>query len=313
VPPRCTSAAHESLGHAPRSLPQRKDLPPIDPAADIPIVALAEADLEAAERLVEAAGWNQTLVDWRMFLEDGRLWGCKDDDGQAIATAAAMPYRHLGWISLVLVDERWQRRGLATRLTQRAAAALDNAGLVPALDATRAGREVYLRMGFRDLWPLTRWAGDAPRASGQSGAQGVRPLAISDLPALVDLDLPCFAGGRQRLLQRLAQRSADFACVIERRGTVSGFLLGREGRLATHVGPVIAADLDAATGLLEFALAGIAGPVIVDVPNSRSDLAAWLVERGLAPQRPIVRMVRGAVEALDCDRRLYAVAGPDLG
>jgi GNAT superfamily N-acetyltransferase len=274
---------------------------------------LAESDLEAAGRLVVAAGWNQTADDWRMFLEDGRLWGCKGDDGQVIATAAAMPYRRVGWISLVLVDDRWRRRGLATRLTQRAAAELDEAGLVPMLDATPAGREVYLRMGFRDVWPLTRWASDAPSPSGQRPAQGVRPLATADLPALAAFDLPCFAGGRERVLARLARRSVGFACVQQRSGKVHGFLLGRAGRLATQVGPVIANDLDAATALLEFALGRITGAAIVDVPDSRRDLAAWLGERGFARQRTIVRMVRGAAPLLDSQERLYAAAGPDLG
>ena len=86
-------------------------------SSDFPeVVVLARHDLQAAQRLVAAAGWNQVVADWEMFLEDGRIFGCKDEQGRIVATAATMPYRQVGWISLMLVDEAWRRRGLATRL-----------------------------------------------------------------------------------------------------------------------------------------------------------------------------------------------------
>ena len=74
------------------------------------------------------------------------------DGERVVATALALPYAPaLGWVSMVLVHGPYRRRGLATRLVERATAALTGAGLLPVLDATPAGAEVYARMGFRPV------------------------------------------------------------------------------------------------------------------------------------------------------------------
>lgn len=276
------------------------------------LVSLDEADLAPAQRLVAAAGWNQVLADWQMFLADGRLFGCKDEAGQVIATAGMMPYRDVGWISLMLVNEHWRRRGLATRLMTACIEALEGKGLAPALDATPMGREVYVQMGFHDVLPLTRWLAAAPVVS-ESTVGNVRPFLPADLPSALALDLACFGGGRRRLFERLLRRSAAFACVAESAGGVTGFLLGREGRIATHLGPLFAPDLPTAAALVEHALAHQPGPAIVDVPDARNDWVDWLRERGFGQVRPIMRMARGERPATLGGERLYAVAGPDLG
>jgi ribosomal protein S18 acetylase RimI-like enzyme len=223
-----------------------------------------------------------------------------------------MPYRDVGWISLMLVDERWRRCRLATRLMAACIEALEGKGLVPALDATPVGREVYVQMGFRDVLPLTRWLAAAPVVSG-STVGNVRPMMSADLPSALALDLPCFGGGRRRLFERLLQRAAAFACVAESAGNVIGFLLGRDGRSATHLGPVFAPDLPTAAALVEYALAHQPGPAILDIPDGRIDWADWLRERGFGQVRPILRMVRSERPPTLGGERLYAVAGPDLG
>lgn len=275
------------------------------------ISVLQRDDLEGAQRLVAAAGWNQVLADWEMFLADGRIFGCKDEQGRIVATAATMPYRQVGWISLMLVDEGWRRRGLATRLMTACIDTLEGAGLTPALDATPVGREVYLQMGFRDVLPLTRWAAQTP-AAGEAPASGIRALVADDLSAVVSLDLPVFEGGRRRLLERLSARSRELACVVIADGDVEGFLLGREGRVFTHLGPILAPRLDVAAGLLGHAVARRPGPTNLDVPDAQQ-LGRWLTAHGFAPQRPIMRMVRSPRAIELASDTLFAVAGPDLG
>src|SRR5260370_16942239 len=57
---------------------------------------------------------------------------------------------------MVLVAPDYRRRGLATRLMQQAMCELAAAKLVPILDATPDGREVYRRLGFEDSWGFQR-------------------------------------------------------------------------------------------------------------------------------------------------------------
>ena len=101
---------------------------------------LAEADLAGACALVAEAGWNQNAADWRVFLELGSTIGLKNKD-LLVATAATLPYPSgFGWISMVLVTGAFRRQGIATRLLEKCISRLLDAGMVPVLDATPAGR-----------------------------------------------------------------------------------------------------------------------------------------------------------------------------
>ncbi len=112
-----------------------------------------------------------------------------------------------GWVSMVLVHEPYRRRGLATRLVERAMAALTGAGLLPVLDATPAGAEVYGRMGFRPVGNLLRW-----RGTGGAGARAAHgPPDAAD--RVHDLDRAAFGADRGAVLADLAARPAPVAAL----------------------------------------------------------------------------------------------------
>ncbi len=271
---------------------------------------LSEHDLENAQGLVAEAGWNQNANDWRIFLELGRAFAVKDASGRVAATAATLPYPSgFGWISMVLVSGPFRRQGIATRLLERCIASLRDAGMVPVLDATPAGREVYRPLGFRDGWAITRWRAASTKTNG------VRPQLLEKRhwPALLALDASAFGCDRAPLLERLRARSSQFACVVERNGALRGFLLGREGRVATQLGPIVAEDEETAAELAGFACGRVAGPVLLDALDRHGALARWLEAQGFARERPYTRMALGRDELFGDPRRLAAIAGPELG
>lgn len=273
-------------------------------------IPFSERDLDGAQALVAEAGWNQNAADWRIFLDLGRAFAVKDAEGRLAATAATLPYPSgFGWISMVLVAGPFRRQGIATRLLERCMQALQGDGMVPVLDATPAGREVYKPLGFRDGWAITRWRGPG----GSRPGSAARPLQQDDWPAVLRLDAQAFGCDRAALLERLRARSSHFACVVEKDGALRGFLLGREGRVATQLGPIVAEDEAAAAELSGFACARIAGPVLLDALDRHADLARRLEAQGFARERPYTRMALGRDELFGDPRRLAAIAGPELG
>ncbi len=233
-----------------------------------------------------------------------------------MATAAVLPYApRFGWISMVLVAGAYRRRGIATELLQLCIARLRELGLVPGLDATPAGREVYRPLGFRDGWPITRWrrAADASAAVLPASAHGARALREQDWAGLARLDARAFGADRTGLLRALQARSASFACVLERQGRVAGYLLGREGRAATQLGPLVAEDAGAAQALLAHALPRVAGAVIVDALDRQQDFARLLAQSGFAVERPYTRMALDSDGAFGDADLGFAIAGPELG
>jgi GNAT superfamily N-acetyltransferase len=270
-------------------------------------------DIDDGRALVAEAGWNQTPADWRIFLELGRAFGARAGDGTLIGTAATLPYTSaVGWISMVLVAKAWRQRGIGTWLLNRCVETLRELSSIPMLDATPAGRHVYRRLGFRDLWPITRWRRAAAVDFGRD-ATNVRPLEDRDLAEIVALDTATFGCDRDKLLERLRDRSRGFACAAETDGQVRGFLLGRDGRTATHFGPVIAEDAQTAAVLVEFAGRRVCSPVMLDVPDQHDEFAQWLENHGFVRDRPLMRMILGSDHSLGDPSQTIAIAGPELG
>lgn len=275
-------------------------------ALDAALVEMGEADVADGLALSDEAGWNQTAGDWSLMIRLGRAFAIAAD-GRLVATGLALPYPpDFGWISMVLVHGPYRRRGLATRLLERSIAEERERGLVPLLDATSAGRPVYERMGFRPIESLTRWRG----SGGGPMASPLPPVATDDLSRIAELDHAAFGADRSAVLADLHGRPG---AVSRHDPATGGFLLSRPGRTATQVGPVVARETETALRLLESGLAGIPGPVVIDVPDREVGLGRLLAGRGFRPERPFVRMALDRDTAFGDAALVRAVAGPELG
>lgn len=274
---------------------------------------LTEADLAGAVALSTEAGWNQTTDDWRLMLGFGQGIGVAAPDGRLVATAMTLPFGgRFAWIAMVLVTADWRRRGLATDLLRRCMVQAEDAGLIAGLDATEAGREVYRPLGFNDIYSLSRWR--AERAQGLAATDGdVRPMKAADLDAVAALDRVPFGADRRHLLEAFFNRADGRAFVALRDGGISGYVLSRDGRAASYIGPLTAEDGVGAVSLLEHALAGVRGPVMIDLADHHDELRKRLESAGFTRERGYTRMLLRRSEPLDDPTRIFAIAGPEFG
>jgi GNAT superfamily N-acetyltransferase len=271
-------------------------------------LTLSLEDLSAALKLSMEPGWNQTTADWAVFIEHGTVFGLKES-GTLIATSAILPYSYFGFISMVLVTQKWRKRGLATRLLEQAITALSARGLVPVLDATPAGAIVYARRGFQSIFDLCRWERRGPLAvSAPELRAPTRAVGMDELDGLARLDREAFGCDRRFLLRAFMQRTGTRALLSDR-----GFVLTREGHRAVQLGPLVADREAAAIDLLAAAVARLDGPVFLDVVERRSELRNWLEANGFYRQRPFQRMILGDEIVLGQDDRLMVTAGPEFG
>lgn len=268
-----------------------------DPLAISP---MSEADIPEGMLLVAEAGWNQTDADWRFMLANGRGFGLRDAGGRLVASCVLIPYsQRIGWIGMVLVNGAFRRRGYATHLLDNAIDACRAGGLTPMLDATPAGREVYLRLGFRDGESIERWVGTG---QGLTAAPG----CTIDIDMATRLDAVALGVERRALLDDFARRPG-----APLRQAENGVLLGRRGRVATQLGPLVADDEPTALALCADALDSHSGPMLIDVPVQQHALGSLLRSRGFAVERRFTRMALGTVVELGATMR--AIAGPELG
>jgi GNAT superfamily N-acetyltransferase len=268
---------------------------------------MTEADLPRAAALSAAVGWNQVAADWSLFLRDGDVRVLDDGDAACLAASAAvLPFgTELAWISMVLVRPDRRRAGLATALMRWAVERLHGTRHV-ALDATPAGREVYAKLGFRDVFGFARWSLPAVPAAP---SLAVRPLQPEDWPALLARDEAAFGAPRPALLRGFAARQPQAAFVTP---DLRGFALARDGLRGPQIGPVVAPDAATALALIAASRAALAVPAVIDVPDAAGEVTAALAAAGGAALRPFTRMVLGDPR-FGIPEQNFVLAGPEFG
>jgi GNAT superfamily N-acetyltransferase len=280
--------------------------------------SLSPSELSDLSALVTEANWNQLAADWRVFIEYGRLHVAHTAAGRIVATTAALSYGgRFAWISMVLVGGEYRRRGVATALLRQAMDELATARLTPVLDATPDGSAVYRRLGFEDSWGfhrlIRRERQRAPATPRPQATCVVRPISDADWRKVLAYDAAAFGAERGAVLAGLRGRLPAAELMAERDGNVAGFLLGRDGRLAQHIGPLIAEDEAVACALLERALAALEGPVFIDLADAKTQVHSFLDASGFNAVRPFTRMLYRTSSRFDDAARTFAVVGPEFG
>lgn len=277
------------------------------------IRVLEEADIAAAMKLKEVARWNQTEGDWRRLLKlepRGCFAACLD--GQVVGTTTATTYgSQLAWIGMVLVDPRYRRRGIASRLMKKALDYLCAAGVATVkLDATPEGQTVYEALGFQSERLIERWAG-VPSSAPMTDCRTLDESASADVFAL---DRAAFGVDRTRLLDTLIAAPCVAPLITIADGQLKGYALARPGTSAFYVGPLIAASERSAAVLLDGILGQLAGRIVyIDLHTGFRGGGRVLAERGFIKQRDLFRMSYGEPCSAGTSELVFAIAGPESG
>lgn len=266
-------------------------------------VMLGEDSIAQAMELSQEAGWNQLPADWRLFMMHGRVFGIFDGP-VLVATAAIIPYgEDVAWISMVLTRKAWRRQGLGVTLLKTCIAEIEAQDRTAFLDATPDGEPIYRNLGFEPVESFTRWQGVG------AGLSVVASHPLVD-PAAIDAVNIAFGSERTPLLEDFASRCPR-ACRSSPDGTAHVF--GRDGRIATQIGPVVGVDDAVVIALVEDVISSLSGPVFLDVADSRPHLARRLQEAGFTRQRPFLRMRKGPCATLGRANETAVIAGPEFG
>jgi GNAT superfamily N-acetyltransferase len=274
---------------------------------------MQSADIAAGLALCRAARWNQTRHDWEFFLRyNGE--GCRvaECNSRVIGTVTTVHYQNrFSWIGMVLVDPDERGRGIGTALMREALDVLREQETVK-LDATPAGRGVYLPLGFVDEYHLARMEGVVPPLIALETA--ARLMTPDDLEAVCEMDAAVFGAERRALLAWWFEGAREYAWVVWERDALAGFCLGRHGHHFEQLGPVIARDAVIARQLVTACWQAHARcSFVIDVPTQHTTWSHWLAALGFHEQRPFTRMTRGVNRFAGLPERQFAILGPEFG
>ena len=251
------------------------------------IARLGMDDLAACLDLAADRRWPRARRKWTFLLSVGEGFGLRNrDEDLAGSVILNRQGPRLAWIGMMLVANRWSRRGLG-RTLMRHVMSTAQADTI-ALHATPEGRPLYETLGFRATGPVHTHRGQFTDRRGRSGR--TRPFTYADLDAVRALDAEVTGADRRDLLAGYL-RFAGHLRVLETDGVITGYAGSwRDGDLVV-IGPVLAARLDDATDLIADVASTVDGEVRLDTEHDA--LAAWAAAHGIAPWFESTCMVHG--------------------
>lgn len=273
-------------------------------------------DLKPAMDLAKIEGWNQTVKDW-MILVDNPLNTClvAEYTGKIIGTATVINYSNMaGWIGMVLVDKDFRRQGVGRKLVTKILDKVHGFKSVK-LDATPAGQPVYQKLGFIEERVLYRMT-STPFKSFDKMRYDPEPEAIQpkDFDEIINFDNDIFGAERTYLLKNSMLNYPAKAFMLKRDGRISGYILGRDGIRYNYIGPVFAFAATDAEALISKALKSLTGKdVALDVLDDKKELIEWLESIGFVIQRQFTRMYLKQNPFPGRIENQYLIIGPEYG
>lgn len=278
------------------------------------IRTMLPTDLVDGIRLSKLANWNQKLADWELFYQLNPA-GCfvVTHNDKVVGTVATVNYNgEVSWISMVLVDLEMRRMGIGALLLKTAINYLSICKCIK-LDATPAGKKVYDKLGFKDEYKLSRLTIKSMPCFKTKGTIG--KIIKSDLKKIKEYDASSFGVDRSEAIAGFAKLAPKYGFVAKnKKGEISGFILGRSGKNFEQLGPLMADDLKTAQSLLTRTSLTLDGkPALIDVSLSNKQWVDWLIGLGFIEERQFIRMYLKENSYIGNHKQVWAISGPELG
>ncbi len=272
------------------------------------------AYIEDGLSLCRKNNWNQVENDWRLLLHVSPD-GCRviKHEEKVVGSVSTISYHRLfSWVGMLLVDPAFQRRGIGSKLLHAAMEILSDEETIK-LDATPAGRELYLQMHFKDEYPLMRMQASAIKPPSVNNER-IEPMEEKDMVMVSSMDLLVFGADRSPLLNAFRNAASSFAFIAKQKEKLVGYCFGRKGYHSDQLGPIIADDVEIAKDLAVAAMHQLnKKPVIIDTLQHNNKWTGWLKAIGFTEQRPFIRMYKGANKHPGVVTQQFAIAGPEFG
>lgn len=281
---------------------------------NINVRQMVATDIPGAMQLVLAENWNQTQVDWQMFLElNSNLCLVATYKTAIIGTVTAINYKNdVAWIGMMLVSKAFRGLGVSKSLLNTIIEKLEGCKSIK-LDATAAGIPVYKKLGFQEELEIDRMVTTPFNSIINNRSRViVRVISENDLVELSKLDSKFFGANRIDLINFLKKKNKAW-CLI-RNECIVGYVFVRPGRNYFQLGPLMAETVDDALNLIEIILENNVGQsIVIDVLHDQFKFKERLASLGFSFQRSFVRMYLKNNSFAGLVNKQFLIAGPELG
>ena len=275
-----------------------------------------DADIDSVYALCKKEQWNHsTKVIKRLFNIEPKGCFVAEVDGAFAGQVFSVSFGHVGWIGLMIVDERHRRKGVATTLMRKAVAYLLESGAETIkLEAVPDIRGLYRKLGFVDELDSLRYVGVSNK-HGRTIASNIEPLATEDMEEVAEFDTKHFGVNRLRLLEELNKDHPENCFFSRISSQVIGYIMAYEMDRSYRIGPWVCDPEHPAVAQELFAKClgtfETGTLLYVGVPAVNATAGNILSEMGFKLVDKSIRMYLGPETATP--QGIFSICGPENG
>jgi GNAT superfamily N-acetyltransferase len=275
-----------------------------------------DADIDSVYALCAKEQWNHSTKVIKRLL-DLEPNGCfvAEVDGAFAGQVFSVSFGDVGWIGLMIVDERYRRKGVATTLMKKAVAyLLDSGTRTIKLEAVPDIRGLYRKLGFVDELDSLRYVGTSSK-NDRTIASNIEPLATEDIERVAEFDSKHFGANRLRLLEELNKDHLENCFFSHISSQVIGYIMAYEMDRGYRIGPWICDPEHPAVARELFAKClgtfEAGAPLYVGVPAVNAAAGSILSGMGFKLVDKSIRMYLGPKTATS--QGIFSICGPENG
>ncbi len=273
------------------------------------IRAMGPADLNVAADWAAAEGWNPGLADTSCFTvidPAGFLIGEHDAKPAAIISSVNYDDR-FAFLGFYIVRPELRGRGFGMEIWRTALA--HSGARVIGLDGVVAQQDNYRKSGFARAYANIRYGGIPAFAMAKDDTVALRDVPFHLLGAD---DARSFPADRPAFLRAWIDAPGHVGRALLRDGGLAAWGVIRPSRNGRKIGPLYAADRQAAESVFSALVASGEGEVFIDVPEPNRTAIELATQHALEPCFETARMYTRPIRPIALDR-VFGVATLEVG
>lgn len=265
---------------------------------------MSQEDLDFAVHLTDTKNWGLTEEDFLFMMElesDGcfTLW----ENSEKVGIVTSISYGRVGWLGNLIVDEKYRRKGAASKLVKQVINYLtskgaETVGLYSYMDTVT----FYRKLGFQYDEEFTVMEGKATKSQNEP-FDIKRVKEKKDLQKIIEYDSSCLGISRRKLLEAIFRKAENLCYFSVEKREVCGYIMAKVYERFAEIGPLICnrEHSDTALNLIKTVLNMVEGSyVTLCLPKKESVIRNFLSQRGISESFDVVRMFFRPISIKDC-------------